>query len=142
MLVFDGDSVSAGVAANPGQGPDLQLMRKMKAPAKAVNIAVGGRPVYECLRLFDKNAAPLYDPQAPFNIILFHAGDNDVNQHKTGAETYRALTHYIVQAHKQGWKFVISTELARPGFPRDFQKELAEYNLLVLQNKAGADAVV
>jgi lysophospholipase L1-like esterase len=142
VIVFDGDSVSAGSASTPGHSPDQQLARLMPRPVKVFDVAVGGRPVYECLALFDNGVAPLYDPRGPFDIILFHAGDNDIAHHKTAVEAYQALTDYIAKAHRQGWKFVISTELDRPKFPPDFQRELTEYNRLVRKNAAGADAVV
>ena len=86
--------------------------------------------------------APLFVPGGPPNVIVLHAGDNDIARGRTGAQTYAALTAYVAAAHQQGWKLVISTELKRPDFPPQKEAELEAYNDRVRRNQASADAVV
>ena len=141
-IVFDGDSISAGAGASAGQHPDAQFIRALGSPVRLWNAAAGGRPVSDCLRLFSVNVAPHIAPGATFNLIVFHAGDNDIAQGRDAAATYQAFTAYVAAAHHQGWKLVVSTELPRPDFPPARAAELDAYNGRLVANQAGADAVV
>lgn len=141
-IVFDGDSIAAGQGASDTGKPDRQFLAALNVPARISNVAVGGRPVQDCLRLFGAGVAPLFAPDAAANIIVFHAGDNDIRIGKTAAETYSAFGQYIAAAHSQGWKIVVSTEMQRVDFAPPQRAELAEYNRLLLANSVGADAVV
>ncbi len=141
-LVFDGDSISAGWGASPGHGLQAIVPAALGADVRTHDVAVGGRPVITCLQLYPRIVAPLFDPSTPHNVIVFHAGDNDIAQGHDAPEIYAAFTAYVVAAHTQGWKVVVSTELRRPDFRPSKETELLEYNNMLLQNKAGADAVV
>jgi lysophospholipase L1-like esterase len=142
VIVFDGDSISAGVGASPGQTLDKQFARDLNVPARITNVAVGGRPASECARLFPGLVAPLFQPRARFNLIVFHAGDNDIAHGKSADDAYRSFRQYVAAAHAQGWKIIVSTELQRVDFSPSRQAELASYNKQLLANTAGADAVV
>ncbi|MDR3537112.1 MAG: SGNH/GDSL hydrolase family protein [Acetobacteraceae bacterium] len=140
-IVFDGDSISAGVGSSPSQHPDVQFLKALDRPSRLTNVAVGGRPASECLRLFPSLVMPHYVPGARFNLIVFHAGDNDIAQGRDSIGTYKAFTAYVAAAHRQGWKVIVSTELPRPDFPPSREAELDNYNLSLIANLAGADVV-
>jgi lysophospholipase L1-like esterase len=141
-IVFDGDSISAGAGSSGGQGLDKQFMQELHVRARVANVAVGGRPVSDCLRAYGSLVMPLFAPTARFNLIVFHAGDNDIAQGRDAAETYEAFARYVADAHAQGWKIIVSTELQRLKFPPAKQAALTEYNERLLANAAGTDAVV
>jgi lysophospholipase L1-like esterase len=141
-LVFDGDSISAGWGASPGHGLDARVAAELGGGVRLHNVAEGGRPVSKCLELYAKLVAPLFDASAPHNLIVFHAGDNDVLQGRGAAQTYLAFAAYVAAAHEQGWKVVVSTELRRSDFHSAQSSTLEDYNDRVRQNSAGADAVV
>jgi lysophospholipase L1-like esterase len=141
-LVFDGDSISAGAGASAGHGLDTRVAAALGADVQLHNVAVGGRPVSDCLRLYPSLVAPLFDPATAHNVIVFHAGDNDINQGRDAAQTYAAFTAYVAAAHQQGWKIVVSTELRSPYFHQPKEAELEQYNDSLRRNQAGADAVV
>ncbi len=141
-LLFDGDSISAGLGASPGQGLDTRVGAALGDRVRLHNVAVSGRPVSTGLRLYPELVAPLFMPDSRCNVIVFHAGDNDILQGRTAAQTYAALTAYVAAAHRQGWKIVTSTELLRPDFSPGQEAELRSYNRLLRANGAGADAVV
>lgn len=140
-LVFDGDSISAGVGASRDHAAD-RLVARAVGRVRVYNVAVSGRPMSECVHLYGMRVAPLFVPGGPPNVIVLHAGDNDIASGRTGAQTYAAFTAYVAAAHRQGWKVVISTELKRPDFSPQNEAELEGYNDRVRGNKAGADAVV
>ena len=141
-LVFDGDSISAGVGASPGHNADRQVATALGEAVRLHNVAAGGRPVSECLQLYPVLVAPLFVPGAGPNVIVFHAGDNDIARGSDAAQTYAAFTAYVAAARRQGWKIVVSTELRRPDFPPLKAAELERYNDRLRRNDAGADAVV
>jgi lysophospholipase L1-like esterase len=141
-LVFDGDSISAGAGSTQGHGLDAQVAETVGSNVRSNNVAVGGRPVSDCLRLYPKLVAPLFSPASHHNVIVFHAGDNDIAQGRDAAQTYAAFTAYVSMAHQQGWKIVVSTELRSPHFPPSQEAQLEQYNDSLRQNRAGADAVV
>lgn len=141
-LVFDGDSISAGWGASPGHGLQALIPAALGPDVQTHDVAVGGRPVIVCLQLYPRLVAPLFEPSTPHNVIVFHAGDNDIVHGLDAPQIYAAFTAYVVAAHTQGWKIVVSTELRRPDFRQPQETELLEYNNMLLQNKAGADAVV
>jgi lysophospholipase L1-like esterase len=141
-LVFDGDSISAGAGATPGHGLDSQVVAALGGDFLRHNVAVGGRPVFKCLALYDQTVSPLFQPSSRQNVIVFHAGDNDMSAGRTATQTYAAFTDYTARAHKQGWKIVVSTELRRPNFSPPMEQQLELYNQLLVGNAAGADAVV
>jgi lysophospholipase L1-like esterase len=141
-VVFDGDSISAGSGATPHRGLDVRVVAGLGDDVVLHNVAAGGRPVHECLRLYPELVAPLHSAVSRHNVIVFHAGDNDIAQGRTAAETYAAFTDYVAAAHRQGWKVVVSTELRQPLFPPAKEEALEDYNRQLLRNTAGADAVV
>ncbi len=141
-VLFDGDSVSAGVAASPGHKLDEQFERAFQRPAHIDNVSVSGRPVAECLRRFDELVPSHHSSDASANLIIFHAGDNDVAQNRSAADIYADFTQYVAKAHAGGWKVVVSTELPRMEFSPVREADLTAYNRLLAENKASADAVV
>jgi lysophospholipase L1-like esterase len=141
-LVFDGDSISASWGASPDHGLDTKVAVALGSSVRLHNVAVGGRPVSECLALYPQRVAPLFDASATRNVIVFHAGDNDIAQGRDAAQTYAAFTAYVAAAHQQGWKIVVSTELRRGDFPPAASTALEQYNDRLRANAAGANAVV
>jgi lysophospholipase L1-like esterase len=141
-MVLDGDSISFGAGASPGNRLDPRLVAALGSEIRSHNVAAGGRPVFECLRLYPQLVAPLFDSTTPRNVIVFHAGDNDISLRHDASQTYVAFTAYVAAAHQQGWKVVVSTELRRRDFRPSEETELLKYNDMLRQNKAGADAVV
>jgi lysophospholipase L1-like esterase len=141
-VLFDGDSISAGVGAPHGRGLDAQVAAALGPDVALHNVAAGGRPVSECLALYAKLVAPQYAPAAGRNVIAFHAGDNDIARNSSAEQAYAAFTAYVAAAHAQGWAVVVSTEMRRPDFPQPKEAQLEAYNALLRRNEAGADAVV
>ncbi len=141
-VVFDGDSISAGWGAPSGHGLDAQVVAGLGTGVHLHNVAAGGRPVSDCLQLFQKLVVPLFDATTPHNVIVFHGGDNDVLQGRNAVQTYAAFTVYVAKAHQQGWKVVVSTEMPRKDFHPPQSAELEAYNNSLRRNQAGADAVV
>lgn len=141
-LALDGDSISAGAGASQGQGLDRRLATAIGGEVRLFNVAVGGRPVHMCLSLYNQLLAPLFDASIRNNVISFHAGDNDIAGGRSADQTYDAFTAYVAEAHKQGWKVVVTTELKRPDFPPSLEQRLEDYNSLLVRNRAGADAVI
>jgi lysophospholipase L1-like esterase len=105
-------------------------------------LAVGGRPVSECLHLYPQGVAVLRDPASARNVIVFHGGDNDIRLGGDAAGAYAAFTDYVSLAHRDGWKVVVSTELRRFDFTPEKERELEDYNRRLRANAAHADAVV
>jgi lysophospholipase L1-like esterase len=140
-ILLDGDSISAGAGATFNNGLDRLIAAALGDEAHVGNVAVGGRPVSECLRLYPQTVGPLYRPQAS-NVIVFHAGDNDMRLGQDDVATYRDFTDYVKLAHAQGWRVVVSTELKRYDFDPQRRAWLQAYNDRLRENKAGADAIV
>jgi len=141
-ILFDGDSISAGYGTSPGKRPQQLMQQALGQAAQIRNVAVGGRPVYVCLDRYPIDVAPNFDPAARTNLIVFHAGDNDIAQGRDADATYQAFTAYVETAHRQGWKVLVSTELPRPDFDSAREAALLAYNRMLIANGAGADAVV
>lgn len=140
-MVFDGDSISAGVGATRDHTPDRVVARTL-GHVRVYNVAVSGRPVGESARVFPDLVARLFVPGGVPNVIVFHAGDNDIRLGNDAAHIYAVFTSYVSQAHAQGWKVVVSTELRRFDFPAAKEAQLEAYNDRLRENKAHADAVV
>lgn len=141
-IVLDGDSISAGWGSTPGHGLDGLIEAELGGAVRVRNVAVGGRPVGTCLDLYPSLVAPLLAPRPAKNLIVFHAGDNDIRLGRDAAATYAAFTSYVAAAHAQGWKVLVSTEFPRFDFDPQRAAQLLAYNVLLLGNRAGADAVV
>ena len=141
-LVLDGDSISYGWGASPAYRLDVRLAAALGGDVRLHNVAEGGRPVSTSLRLYNRLVAPLFDRSTSHNVIVFHGGDNDISEGRNATQTYVAFTAYVAEAHRQGWKVVVSTELQRLDFYRYQLAALKRYNIMLLKNKAGADAVV
>lgn len=141
-LVFDGDSISRGSGSSPGHGPDARVVAALGDAVTVHNIAVGGRPVSECLRLYAQGVVPLRDASSRRNVIVFHGGDNDIAHGADAFQTYAAFNDYVARAHRDGWKVIVSTELRRYDFAPAKEWELEDYNRRLRRNEAKADAVV
>ena len=141
-LVFDGDSIACGTGAPPGRTLADQVVRRLRFRGRVHVVAIGGSLVLQREQLFDTVVAPLYQSGLGTNIILFHAGDNDIAMGADAEATYRRLTSYVARAHDQGWVVVVSTEMQRFDFSPEQQRELLAYNAVMLENGANADGIV
>ena len=139
-LVFDGDSIAVSHGVPAGDGLADQVAAALAFGGKMTVVGAGGRSVEECMRLFADKVVPLR--RSGPNVIFFHAGDNDIDKGASARTVYDRLTLYIDQAHRAGWKVVVSTELQRFDFPLVWQGELSAYNAAILANEAGADGIV
>ncbi|HMK89334.1 MAG TPA: GDSL-type esterase/lipase family protein [Methylocystis sp.] len=139
-LVFDGDSIAVGLGAPPGHGLAEQTVACLGLAVSPRVVGRSGSPISERLSLYDLNIAPLVKKGA-HNVIVFHAGDNDIALGSTSPAAYAALVDYVRRAHAQGWKIVVSTELQRFDFPEERRAELGALNELIRTNAAGADVV-
>lgn len=142
VFLFDGDSIAAGSGATPGGALAEGVVARLGWRGRVHNTARWGRPMAECLRLYDRNVAPLAEGAEGPRLLFIQAGDNDIDQGASGAAAHRALVDYVARARAQRWRVIASTKLARPDFPFRKRVELAAYNRLVLANAAGAEAVV
>jgi lysophospholipase L1-like esterase len=141
LLVFDGDSVAAGMGATPGFKLEDGVKARLGWAGRVVNFGQPGLPLALCLGRYPDTVGALATSPAVNRILVIHAGDNDISQGSTASQTYDAFTRYVALAHRDGWIVVASTELARPTFSAAQQAELSSYNRLILENGAGADAV-
>ena len=141
VLVFDGDSISLGAGASNGYTLADQVMPLLPSNVNCHVTAAYGRPVKDCLDLFETVVKPLYNPNAVHNVIFFHAGDNDIAWGRNAIETYDAMQNYIMLAHRQGWLVVVSTELQRYDWPEPGRLAIDTLNELILANSAGADGI-
>ena len=142
IFLFDGDSIAAGTGASPGKGLAEQTTARLGWQGRVQVPARAGRPMAECLALYDRNVAPHAGEVAGPRLLLIQAGDNDIAGGASGASAYRALAGYAARARAQRWLVIASTKLARPDFSLRHRLELAEFNRLVVENAAGAEAVV
>ena len=142
LIVFDGDSVSRGLRASAGKTPDRQLAAMLPRPAIVQNVAVSGLPVFKALARYGTTITPLRDPDQPYEVIAFHAGDNDILAGMTAAQTYASFTAYVARAHADGWLVIVTTELQQPKLWRARQLAITDYDRLLVANAAGADAVI
>ncbi len=141
LVLFDGDSIAAGLGASPGCTLALQVQALLPRGTRVAVAAVSGRPAQHCLALYDETVAPAFDAAAAACVIFFHAGDNDIAQGGTAAGAHAALRGYVARAHAQGWAVVVSTEMQRFDFPPAWQGELDAYNALLRADRAGADGL-
>ena len=142
LIVFDGDSVSRGLRASARKAPDRQLAAMLPAPARVTNVAVSGLPVWKALERYATTVAPLRDPDAPYQLIAFHAGDNDIHAGRTAAQTYTNFAAYVADAHRDGWLVIVTTELQQPTLSFEQQSEISRYDRLLVLNTAKADDVI
>jgi hypothetical protein len=140
-LVLDGDSIAASMGA--GTEPDLasEIVALLGFHDKVTVVGVPGATVQSRVQLFDQRVSPLFDPTQQPNVILFHGGDNDIYFGADAAEAYPRLALYVSKAHASGWKVVISTELQRYDFTAQKQDQLLQFNKMIIENTAKADAV-
>ncbi len=141
LVLFDGDSIAAGLGASPERGLAAQVQALLPPGTRVAVTATAGRPVQRCLALYDAAVAPVFDTAAASCVIFFHAGDNDIAQGGTAAEAYAALRGYVARAHAQGWAVVVSTEMQRFDFPPAWRGEIDAYNALLRADRAGADGL-
>jgi lysophospholipase L1-like esterase len=133
-LVFDGDSISVGQGSTPGYSLADATVKALHFRGKFAVVGRSGSPVSERVERFEQTVAIKYDPSAKVNIILFHAGDNDIAQGASAGDTFKRLESYISLAHNLGWRVVASTEMQRFDFAAPKQAELLEYNRLLMDD--------
>lgn len=141
-IVIDGDSVAGGAGATQDHKPQVLIQAALGPLAMVRSVAVGGRPAYQNAALFNERVAPLYNATAAVNIIALHSGDNDINQGKSAEEAYRSVTAYVTEAHRQGWRVIVSTDMMRKNFPPAKEANIEAFNRLIVSNASRADAVV
>lgn len=141
ILVFDGDSIALGVGASHGHTLADQVVSLLPVDLALHVTAAGGRPIKECLNLFESNVRILHSSHLLANVIFLSAGDNDIAWGSNGRATYDLIHEYVARAHQLSWRVVVSTKLQRYDWPEAGRSELNLLNNLIHANSAGADGV-
>lgn len=142
-ILFDGDGMARGQGASADdRAPDRQLAQMLGWPVTVRNIAVDGQKITRCMLNYRDVVSPLFDHKAALHVIAVVAGEADLAGGRPVDKTYDLLTKYVNFAHAQGWLVVVSTKPERPDWPPRKRQALAEYNIMILRNKALADGVI
>jgi lysophospholipase L1-like esterase len=73
--------------------------------------AIAGLTVQQMIERAPKHVTPVYDPDAPFNILAVTEVLNSLAEGETKENTYRQLVYYCHARRAEGWKVVVAPPL-------------------------------
>jgi lysophospholipase L1-like esterase len=133
LIVFDGDSLTAGVGAGPGEDYPSDVMRQLPEELDGVNIAVPGQTWSDMLADAEAQVDPLQSNTRPVNALVVWAGTNDLRRTRTAGRVWSDLQSYCRDRRDHGWSVVLLTVL--PCLPRKpqsrFEEERQQLNAII-----------
>jgi lysophospholipase L1-like esterase len=133
LIVFDGDSLTAGVGAGPGEDYPSDVMRRLPDKLDGVNIAVPGQTWNDMLADAEAQVDPLQSNTRPVNALVVWAGTNDMRRTLTAGRVWSELQTYCRTRRDRGWTVVVLTVL--PCLPRRphsrFEEERQQLNTII-----------
>ncbi|MBM3146793.1 MAG: SGNH/GDSL hydrolase family protein, partial [Actinobacteria bacterium] len=113
LIVFDGDSLTYGTGAGPGEDYPSVALQRLPGRITAINVAVPGQEWGDMLDDAAGEIDPLLAPAARHNIVVVWAGTNDLNRTHTAKRIWAEIERYCRDRRLRGWKVVILTVLSR-----------------------------
>lgn len=113
QLVFDGDSITAGLSSASGANSISGQIVTSETFTKT-NLGVSGQELRQMMYGSAKVVA-LLTPLASRNIVIVFGGTNDNIAGRTAAQTYADLSAYCLILKKAGFQVVVVTMLSRTG---------------------------
>ena len=142
-LVVAGDSIGLGSISHSDPWGDLNL----QIPYHVENHSIGGVALHYLLSAYEGSILSDLDTKVggDGNWLVIQAGTNDLALGRSAIELYSDAEKLASDAHNAGFKVMIATVLPREGiiFPwsSSSESQRIEYNNLVREGKAGADAL-
>src|ERR1051326_4451681 len=139
ILLWDGNSLVDNIW-RPDQFPEL-VTPQLRQPQRCVMRAIAGLTVQQMIDRAPKHVTPVYDRDAPFNILAVTEVVNSLAEGETKENTYRQLVSYCQARRAEGWKVVVATPL--PAGAGIKQADLDWVKEQIIANwKTFADAIV
>lgn len=138
QLFCDGDSLTYGFNSETTQNYPYRLGQILNTQLEIRQIGTPGITAATLATNYPTAAAPFFNSSLKNNVLIIWAGTNDLQTGATPAAAYTSLSSYISQAQATGWKVITLTMLPRI----TVETNRLAFNILVLGNVAGADAVV
>jgi lysophospholipase L1-like esterase len=144
QIVFDGNSLTAGVGASQGNSYPEQVQRLLPHRYTAVNVAVSAQTTRQMMADAAGQVDRLIQPDDR-NILVAWEGTNDLYFGASSDEAYTRLRQYCRDRRAAGFLVIILTILPRavPGIPADFETSRQAVNRQIrLSWPEFADALV
>jgi lysophospholipase L1-like esterase len=133
LIVFDGDSLTAGVGAGVGEDYPSDVMRHLPEKLDGVNVAVPGQTWSDMLADAETQVDPLQSNTRPVNALVVWAGTNDMRRSRAAGRVWSELGKYCSDRRDRGWTVVVLTVL--PCLPRKphsrFEEERQQLNTII-----------
>jgi len=136
LIVFDGDSLTYGTGAPPGQDYPSDVMRRLPERLDGVNIGVPGQMWSDMLADAQAQVDPIQSNTRPYNVLVAWAGTNDLRRTRTADRIWSEIATYCRDRREHGWTVVLLTVL--PVFVEQpderFDRQRDQLNDLIRQN--------
>jgi hypothetical protein len=109
ILLWDGNSLIDNIW-RADQFPE-KVTPLLRQPQRSVMRAIAGLTVQQMIDRAPKHVTPVYDPDAPFNILAVTEVLNSLAEGETKENTYRQLVSYCQARRVEGWKVVVAPPL-------------------------------
>lgn len=109
ILLWDGNSLVDNIW-RADQFPEM-VTPQLRQPSRSVMRAIAGLTVQQMIDRAPKHVTPVYDPNAPFNILAVTEVLNSLGEGETKENTYNQLVAYCKARRAEGWKVVVAPPL-------------------------------
>jgi len=139
MVVYDGDSITLGLAAAPNDYPSQTTVLLGSSMYAKRNTGIGGQTWADMVSTAT-DVDKWYDAERSKNIVVGMAGFNELNTGGVAADIYAQITTYVANRQAAGWLVVVNTTPKSTGLTGSEETERQALNALILTNSAGANA--
>jgi lysophospholipase L1-like esterase len=124
FIVFDGDSLTAGMGAGPEGTYPAQALKLMPGVA-SVNLGVPGELIANMTATAATRVDQAYGDRGTRRVVVIWGGTNDLCRGSNAAAIYKSLAQYGQARRKAGWRVLALTMLPRSNCPpsTDFEAQ-------------------
>jgi lysophospholipase L1-like esterase len=122
FIVFDGDSLTAGMGAGP-EGPYPAQVLRLLPGIQAANLGVPGELIANMAATAATRVDQAYQNRGTRRAVVIWGGTNDLCKGSNAAQIYSSLVQYGQARRKAGWRVLALTMLPRSGCPPSMQFE-------------------
>lgn len=143
QVIFDGDSLTRGFGAAAGSDYPAQAMPSIGATTwDRWNLGIGGQTMDTINTNAAANVDTKYSATYTKSVVVLWAGVNDLLAGTAAADVYADISAYVSGRQTAGYKVIVLTVTKASTLTAPQETARQALNVLILNNAAGADAVV
>ena len=146
LIVFDGNSLTAGYSATGNATYPAQCLAQLATPVVSFNKGLNSALTLRLIKRAPTTIDTLYSAERQWNVVVMWEGSNEMAEGVSAQQAFARYKKYAADRHAKGWKVIMLSVLPRTvgafGTPATFESQRQEFNRLLVSDHSWLDGFV